>query len=185
MPINTRNRIRITNADDRDIMFRNFSGGPTRFNQRGGVRTFTLRINDEEMALDLKEKGWYVKTYIPENGDPQYSIKVNVRYDKYPPVISIYSHGKEVTFDREDDKLLAGLDMASIERCDITIQGSYNPNRPTGEPNVSAYLQRMRIKLMDDVEDEEEEAEWAEMYLDRAETEHPTEDSDEDGDLPF
>lgn len=62
------------------ILFRNFSGNPSKFNAKG-KRTFCLVI-DPDMADRLSEEGWNVKFLKPrEEGDtPTPYIQVNVGF---------------------------------------------------------------------------------------------------------
>lgn len=156
---------------DAHIMWRNFSGSPTKFNQKGGIRSFHIRLDDAEMAEQMRDQGWNVRMYQPEEGDPMYHLQVFVRFDIFPPEIYVYANGNrtEMTEDTID-----ALDQADIERCDITIRGyRWEVN---GNIGVKAYVKRMRIRL--------EEDEWAEEWDNAAaELEHPTDDLEED--LPF
>ena len=120
------------------IMWRNFSGKQGDYNP-AGVRNFVLRIDDEEVALQLKEEGWPVRwrpfKNDPENGD--WTLKVNVRFNKYPPKIVIINNGKKSQLSEDEVNM---CDAFNFEKVDLKLS-PYNWKRPNGETGVSAYLE--------------------------------------------
>ena len=46
------------------IFFKNFGGAPTKFNPKGGKRTFCVAIEPED-AISLKKDGWNIKFLRP------------------------------------------------------------------------------------------------------------------------
>ena len=127
--------IRIENAH---ILFRNFKGAPTKFNPRGGKRTFCV-ILDPNDAVALQEQGWNIK-YLeakPEDGyeEPTPFLSVNVAFGNYPPRVN-YIVGDKMT--ALDEDTIGLLDEADLETIDVCIRAyTYDVN---GNEGISAYL---------------------------------------------
>ena len=118
--------------------FRNFSGGPTKFNPQGGSRFFNIRLSPEK-AAELRESGWRVKT-IParEDYEEAHILKVNVNYGgrEAPKIVLVTEIRKTPIGEAEVDL----LDHADIDRADLILNPYRNPN--SDEDLVTAYLQR-------------------------------------------
>ena len=130
---------------DVHILFPNFSGAPTKFNKKGGKRTFCIRLNDQ-LADKLRKDGYNVKPLKTREGeDPAYYLTIAVEFSNIPPrIIQISSRGRvELTED-----LVELLDSAEIESVDITI----NPYswELDGRSGVKAYLRSMYVTLYED-----------------------------------
>ena len=140
------------NLKNDDIRFRNFSGKPGDYNPAGD-RNFVLRIEDEDVALQLKEEGWPVR-WKPFKSDPEngnWTLKVKVRFDKYPPkIVFVNSHGKRQLSEDE----VTSCDYASFEKVDLKIS-PYNWKRPNGDCGVTAYLESFYGTIVEDELDEE------------------------------
>ena len=54
----------ILQIDDARIIYRNFSGVGSKFN-REGDRNFAIYIDDEDIANELRDRGWNVKIKPP------------------------------------------------------------------------------------------------------------------------
>ena len=76
----------ILQIDDARIIYRNFSGAPSKFN-REGDRNFAVVIPDQEMADRLVEEGWNIKIKPPrEDGDePFMFLPVKVKFNDHGP----------------------------------------------------------------------------------------------------
>lgn len=134
--------------DDARIIFRNFSGAPTKFNSKGGSRDFALVIPNEEIydaLLRDKNSGgvaWNVKKLdTQDDQDPLMFLKVRVNFDGFrPPNVYLKTDGKKVKLDEESIDI---LDQVEIQRVDLDIRpfdGDVN-----GKPFRSAYLQSMCV----------------------------------------
>lgn len=143
---------------DARIMFRNFSGSPSKFN-REGDRNFALVIPEESMAIDLTNAGWNVKRLEPreEGDDPTYYIQVAVKYDnassgfvppkkrRNPKIVLIDSHGQKKLISEE---VVGEFDNADFERIDVSVR-PYNWEM-NGMSGVKAYLKTMYVTLRKD-----------------------------------
>lgn len=145
--MNTIKNIRLTGLESRDIMFKNFSGRPDKYNSKGGVRNFCVRINNEDDAHMLNEIGWNIKVLPPRNSDeaPVYYLPVGIRFDYYPP--KIYQHSGRVTTLLDEDNI-ATLDDADIMSVDIEIR-PYTWER-NGDGGVKAYVKIMHVVVEQD-----------------------------------
>lgn len=128
------------------IIFRNFSGAPTRFRKEGGRRTFGIPL-DEETATRLQAAGWNAKIKPnPNEGEPPYChLDVVVAFGKRPPKIVVLKGGKQ-TLLTEDT--VGGLDWADIKSCDIAVR-PYNWDKEGNSP-CTAYLKTLYVTVEED-----------------------------------
>lgn len=134
--------------EDAKLIFRNFSGNPTPFNPKGGVKSFCV-ILEPDIAEVLAKDGWNVKTLKPredeeiEVGTPYINITVN--FENRPPrVVMITSTARTPL----NDKSVEVLDWAEIKTCDI-IANAYDWE-VGGKKGVKAYLQTMFVTIEED-----------------------------------
>ena len=82
----------ILQIDEARIIYRNFSGAPSKFN-REGDRNFAVVINDEEIKDALIEEGWKVKIKAPrEEGDePFMYLPVKIKFNERGPKVYLMS----------------------------------------------------------------------------------------------
>lgn len=138
--------LRIENAK---LIFKNFAGNRTDFNAQGS-RNFGVLL-DDETAERLSEDGWPVKYLKPREDDPeQYQqpwMKVKVRFNNYPPIITlINSRGKKKLTEETVDQ----LDWTIIEKCDLIIS-PYNYPAMNGRPGgVTGYLKAIYVTIVED-----------------------------------
>lgn len=146
--INPRGVLEITDAK---LIFRNFRGLQTEFNDEG-KRNFCVlisggefdngkevfKLDAEEMADALRGEenrygvGWNVKVKLPkkEGDTPYHFLKVNVNFNDRGPRIFVRSAGNVRTYDEET---VGVLDRIDILCADLTI-------RPfDGETRMGAY----------------------------------------------
>lgn len=140
--------------EDVDIVFRNFSGAPERFNPAGGKRNFSV-ILPEDTAQRMMREGWNVKQMNRREGDdpdhvPPYYLKVNVSFPradsrgKPPTLVLITSGGRKVYTEETVDI----FDMVEVESVDVKIRpydGEMN-----GRRFRSAYLVAIYVQVYED-----------------------------------
>lgn len=132
------------------LMWRNFGGGPTRFNQAGGKREFAIAL-DPEVAQEMERLGWpigYLEPRPDKEGDEGlWFIKVKISYNpiaKPPRIVQVTSRNK---IELPED-MIKSLDYAYIINADVKISTSfYDVNGKTG---YSVYLQTLYATIQED-----------------------------------
>lgn len=136
----------ILQINDARIVFRNFTGEASVYNHAGD-RNFAIIIPDEDLAEDLKNRGWNVKIKPPkESGDvPFMYLPVKVKFNDRGPQIYLIT-GK--SHNRLDEESVSRLDKITIESVNLDIR-PYDWTIQAGTPNEksgrSAYLQSMEV----------------------------------------
>ena len=131
----------ILQIDEARIIYRNFSGAPSKFN-REGDRNFAVVINDEEIKDALIEEGWNVKIKAPrEEGDePFMYLPVKIKFNERGPKVYLKS-GKATN--RLDEESINCLDHVDIVSVDMDIRPyDWSVNGKTGR---TAYLQSIWV----------------------------------------
>ena len=139
------NTIANISVENARILFKNFSGKPTKFSPEG-KRKFCLII-DNDIAEDFKNIGWNIKYLKPRDPDedPQAYLEVAVSFDTYPPNIFLISGGKKTKLSEDTVNV---LDYAEIENIDLIVR-PYVWTMPTGISGVKAYLKNMYVTLVE------------------------------------
>lgn len=136
--------LRLENAR---IIYRNFSGKVSKYNQNG-FRTFNVLL-PTDVAETLLRDGWNVKWLDPqEEGDSkQAHMEVKVQYGRISPKIVTLTAG---TRNRTmlTDETVGMLDFAEIAAIDLVIR-PYNWE-VSGNSGVKAYLKTMYVTLIED-----------------------------------
>lgn len=127
--------------DDARIVYRNFSGTPSKFN-REGDRNFALVIDSAEHADMLREEGWNVKIKPPrEDGDdPFMYLPVKIKFNNRGPNVYLRS-GRAMN--KLDEDSIGCLDDCDILSVDLDLRPyDWEVNGDTGR---TAYLESMCV----------------------------------------
>lgn len=131
----------ILQIDDARIIFRNFSGAPSKFN-REGDRNFAVIIPEQEIADALIAEGWNVKIKPPrEDGDtPFMYLPVKIKFNDRGPRVYLKSGSNIIRLDEESVSCLDNVDIISV---DLDIKPyDWNVNGMEGR---TAYLQSIQV----------------------------------------
>ena len=150
----------ILQIDDARIIYRNFSGAGSKFN-REGDRNFAIYIDDEDIANELRDRGWNVKIKPPrEDGDdPFMFLPVKIKFNDRGPSVYLVTGNKKTPLNENTVSCLDDIDILSV---DLDIRPyDWEVNDKTGR---TAYLQsiwvtqevdRFASRMMDDEYPEE------------------------------
>ena len=147
--------------------WRNFSGGPTRFNKSNTQRFFEVFLTDEE-AVRLKDLGWNGKWLESKNeSEPkQAHLQVFLKFDvprRFQPKIWLTrSNGNPILMDEE---LVSQLDYDDISRAKLQIR-PYDWELDNGTRGRKAMLKQAYFTI-------EEDEFGAEFYHDEEQEETP------------
>lgn len=131
----------ILQIDDARLVYRNFSGAPSKFN-REGDRNFAVVIPDEETKDALINEGYNVKIKPPRDEDdsPFMYLPVKIKFNDRGP--NIYLQTGRVK-NRLDEEQIACLDRVDIVGVDLDIRPyDWEVN---GKQGRTAYLQSMHV----------------------------------------
>ena len=131
----------ILQIDDARIIYRNFSGAPSKFN-REGERNFSIVIPDEETANALVEEGWNVKIKPPRDEDdsPFMHLPVKVKFNDRGPIVYLKTGNAVNKLDEESVDILDNIDIMGV---DLDIRPyDWEVNGKTGR---TAYLQSINV----------------------------------------
>lgn len=109
----------VVQIDEARIIYRNFSGAPSKFN-REGDRNFAVVIEDQDIAEALTEKGWNVKIKPPrEEGDePFMFLPVKVKFNERGPRVYLQNSlggRNRVTLDEDTVGILDNVDITNVD----------------------------------------------------------------------
>ena len=131
----------ILQIDNARIVYRNFSGVGSKFNQKGN-RNFSVVIEDQEVADARVEEGWNVKIKPPRDEDdrPFMHLPVKIKFNDRGPAVYLKT-GKAVN--RLDEESIDCLDNVDILSVDLDIRPyDWDVNGKTGR---TAYLQSIHV----------------------------------------
>ena len=106
----------ILQIDDARIIYRNFAGEASQFN-RAGDRNFSVLIEDEQLANELRDHGWNVKIkQAREEGDtPFMHLPVKVKFNDRGPSVYLVSGNNRVKLDEETIDMLDNIDILGVD----------------------------------------------------------------------
>jgi hypothetical protein len=129
------------------ILFRNFAGKEDQYN-REGDRNFAVLL-DDEVAKAMSEDGWNVKWLKPREDDEgeveQAYLPVSLRYDVFPPNVTLVTSGSRTKL---DESTIEMLDFADITNVDLIVRPyTWQVNAKTG---IKAYVKTMFVTIEED-----------------------------------
>jgi hypothetical protein len=129
------------------LLYLNMAGAPKEYNA-AGMRNF-LVVLDPINAAQLEADGWNIKWKQPKDAaeSPYPTMKVHVRFDNYPPSVTMFAKGKRIELNQNTVSL---LDRAKIEKFDIVVVASHWGPNAKGESGYKTYLQQMFATLSPD-----------------------------------
>ena len=131
----------ILQIDDARIIFRNFSGAPSKFN-REGDRNFAVIIPEQEIANALIAEGWNVKIKPPREvaDNPFMYLPVKIKFNDREPRVYLKSGSNIIKLDEESVSCLDNVDIISV---DLDIRPyDWNVNGMEGR---TAYLKSIQV----------------------------------------
>ena len=147
-------KLDVLSIENAHIMFRNFTGREGKYN-KAGIRSFSVSIDDVDLAEKLAEEGWNVRI-LPareEGEQPRHYLQVAVNFENIPPKVLMITRKKKVALDEEG---VAALDYADLSNVNLVIRPyQWEVNGKTG---VKAYLKTGYFTV--------EEDEFADRYDD-------------------
>ena len=167
------------------IMYKNFAGSPDRFNVNGGKRTFNLVLS-ESAAQELKELGWNVKEKAPRNADEDFlyttEIVVNMNARRKPKLWLCTDKNGKKRMSELDESTMSLLDDGEFSNIDIIINPwKHDKNK---DYSIKGYLHSLWATQASGLNFGDKYAEFEEVN-DPAAGIAPSEDDDDDGELPF
>ena len=131
----------ILQIDDARIIYRNFAGEASQFN-RAGDRNFSVLIEDEQLANELRDHGWNVKIkQAREEGDtPFMHLPVKVKFNDRGPSVYLVSGSNRVKLDEETIGMLDSIDILGVDLDIRPFDWEVN-----GKAGRAAYLQSICV----------------------------------------
>lgn len=131
---------------DAQIIFRNFSGKPSKFTPEGR-RTFSVIIENQDVANGLSADRWNIKELRKRDPDEptRWQLPVAVNYGPYPPTIFMIVGNNKVLL---DESTVSQLDWAEIVKVDMVIRP--REYEVGGRKAVKAYLKTMYVTIQED-----------------------------------
>lgn len=131
----------IVQIDDARIVYRNFSGAPSKFN-REGDRNFAVVIPNQDIADRLLEDGWNVKIKPPRDEDdaPFMFLPVKIKFNDRGPIVYLKTGDRMNKLDEESVDCLDHVDISSVDMDLRPFDWEVN-----GKSGRSAYLQSICV----------------------------------------
>lgn len=131
--------------ENAEITFKNFSGRPTKYQRQEGFRTFSVVVDDPDMAQHLSEDGWNIRILRPRNGgdSPKHVLDVSINFNFWKkPEIYMICDGHKTKLDEEDLDILDGADIITS---DIVVRPRLWDDN--GTTRIKAYLQELYVTI--------------------------------------
>lgn len=131
---------------DAQIIFKNFSGKPSKFTPEGR-RSFSVVIDDADLAASLSGDMWNIKELRKRDPDEDthWQLPVAVNYGPYPPTIFMIVGSNKVLL---DESTVSQLDWAEIVKVDMVIRP--REYEIAGRKAIKAYLKTMYVTVQED-----------------------------------
>ncbi len=132
-------KVQAIEFEDVDILFKNFSGNPTKFNTVGGKITFSVKLTQKQ-ADELVKQGWNVKVCQPHDDydEPLYHLPVEAKFGAYPPIVWKVTGNRKTQLDEDT---VFSLDRVRIESADLVV--TPYPWEMGDKHGIKAYLKTM------------------------------------------
>ena len=147
----------ILQIDDCRIVYRNFSGAPSKFN-REGDRNFAVVIPDEEIKDALLDAGYNVKVKPPRDEDdtPFMYLPVKIKFNDHGPSAYLQSGRAMRKLDEESISMLDDIDILSVDLdirpYDWEVQGKTGRTAYLQSINVIQEIDRFAARFAQDEE---------------------------------
>mgnify|MGYP004673128181 FL=1 len=131
--------------ENAEITFKNFSGRPTKYQRQEGFRTFSVVVDDPDMAQRLSEDGWNVRILRPRNEEdtPRHVLDVSINFNFWKkPEIYMICDSHKTKLDEEDLDILDGADIVTS---DIVVRPRLWDDN--GTTRIKAYLQELYVTI--------------------------------------
>ena len=131
--------------ENAEITFKNFSGRPTKYQRQEGFRTFSVVVDDPDIAQHLSEDGWNVRILRPRNESdtPKHVLDVSINFNFWKkPEIYMICDGHKTKLDEEDLDILDGADIITS---DIVVRPRLWDDN--GTTRIKAYLQELYVTI--------------------------------------
>jgi hypothetical protein len=127
------------------IVKRNFAGKEGQYNSEG-ERNFLVLL-DPEIADQMAEDGWLVKTFAPgpDSDFRQPFVQVKVFYGLYPPRINMITSRGRTPVDESEVEILDWVDIKTVDM--VLRPNNWSVNGKSGK---KAYLKTMYVTIEED-----------------------------------
>lgn len=140
----------ICKIENAKLIYRNFSGTVNEYNTTG-LRSFSILIDDPDMASAMAEDGWVIKEMKRRREDEpiHWHLPVAVGYKAFPPEVILVSGEKpNIRKVNLSEDTIGQLDYATLENVDLTIRARVWESH--GKGGVKAYLKKMYVRIEED-----------------------------------
>ena len=150
------NNVIIEDEDIIDIIFPNFQGAPDKFNPNGQMGNAWLVFEKGNQKVEeLIEKGFNVREFVtsndydPDSESTELRLQVFVRFDNYPPKITLINQNDEKTMLDSNTMIMldSALSNGQVERASFII--SPYTWEFGGRNGVKAYVRAASFRIFE------------------------------------